>query len=186
MVACSIENDYETLSYWFDGVPKPEHLLTDEERAEREEPAEGPVVVRQRRVRPGLPEGFSRHEPYARKDCQACHVNDMRDPRAFGLPKTELRMPRGELCMSCHEAEQGAYVHGPSASGACFICHAPHQSSNPSLLRFKEQRELCVDCHSGPFFETEAEHEAYEGQDCTACHDPHASAHAGLLREPPE
>lgn len=182
LVACSIRDDYETLSFWFDGVPTPEEL----DAAEAEQEAEQAATLRRKRDPIALPAGYSRHLPYAQKDCEACHVADFRRGSGFSIRVPELRLPAEKLCLSCHEAEQGASTHGPSASGSCLICHVPHHSANPSLLRYPEQRGLCTECHTGPFFASAAEHEAWSGQDCTACHDPHAAPHPALLREPPE
>ena len=191
-MACSIEDDYETLSFWFDGVPTREELRAEQERAanpDAQDDPNAPVVEpgRRRRDRPSsFPPGFSRHQPYAEKDCEACHESSARSATGFvqGIPT--LSMPMGELCVSCHEAEVDTYVHGPSASGACSICHVAHQSAYPSLLRYKNQDALCLDCHTSEYFATRDQHQAYAEQECVACHDPHAAAHPSLLREPQE
>ena len=86
--------------------------------------------------------------------------------------------PLNSLCASCHEqGQQNLRVsHAPVSDTACDTCHAPHGSTQPSLL-VEPQQELCLDCH-----ETMREplarlnlHAPAATNDCSGCHQPHGS-----------
>lgn len=52
-----------------------------------------------------------------------------------------------ETCISCHTQQGGPYVfeHEASREG-CVVCHLPHGSPNPRMLRTSNQN-LCLQCH---------------------------------------
>jgi len=102
--------------------------------------------------------------------------------------KTEVE----ELCFSCHEHDKDrkmldeAWVHGPTATGECFMCHDWHQSDVKDLL-IKSPPGLCYDCHEDTeeiFEVAENVHSPVEDGDCTACHSPHGTAQEFFLRKP--
>ncbi len=160
---CAGSTRYRVLSIFFDGVPAP----VEEPVAE---PGTAPGGTAS-----GAPARLGRvvHEPYANKECGACH-----DPGAGN----SLTAPNGELCLQCHDLDLGKrYVHGPLAStGGCLVCHDPHSSPYRALL-VSESDGFCLDCHDrsalGP-----ADGHAGERTNCTACHEAHMSDRRYLLR----
>ncbi len=192
--ACSVREDYETLSFWFDGVPTPEQLeakrLAEEQRvALLAEQGPGKLTSEERAsmlsVRVRVQEA-STHQPVEEKKCASCHVLTGSDTSSAAagwmsdLP--ELKAPPSELCLGCHERPQGTFTHGPAASGNCSICHQAHTSLNDHLLRNARQEILCKSCHQQQTFVTEAEHQNLGDQDCVVCHNPHQAEREFLLR----
>jgi predicted CXXCH cytochrome family protein len=51
------------------------------------------------------------------------------------------------LCERCHEAIQGAVIHGPYKNGQCLICHDPHASEFKAQTR-ADVNTLCLECHA--------------------------------------
>jgi len=194
LVACSVNEDYETLSFWFDGVPTPEQLeakrLADEQRAALMAGEDlGPLSSEQRAallaVRVEVEEASS-HQPFNEKKCTACHVmtGSTEEGASAGwmsdLP--ELKVPPSELCLGCHQRPEASYLHGPAASGNCSICHEAHLSYNQHLLRNKNQERLCRSCHQQETFLTEEAHSVLGERDCVECHNPHGAEREYLLR----
>lgn len=174
--ACSVERHYRTLSFFFDGVPDPNAPPPEPEIVPG--PLQGPTLA------PApADDGSSLHPPVRERRCHECHLIPERTAGAgwqAGLP--ELVAPREELCRRCHEPPSAAHVHGPAGSGRCDLCHLPHQSSFPHLLRQERQESLCRACHEGELFTTAERHAGFGARDCIACHDPHGSELAALLR----
>ena len=179
LASCSLERRYRVLSFLFDGVPDPnapvrvEALpaprvdftkLTNAERAEYlANKIEAPTVY------------F--HEPVEKRECASCHVFEKQDESRpgwmAGMPT--LIVPIEELCARCHEPPEAKYVHGPVATRRCDFCHEPHQSTFPHLLRAETVDKVCLSCHLGETFVTQAEHADLGDTGCTTCHDPHSS-----------
>jgi len=158
--ACSPETRYETLSFFFDGVPPPEH--------ERMKGAKNNHQLRE-------PSGMSQlkqHGPFAAKLCEACH-------RTGG---GDLIMPVEELCVNCHFLDiQKRKVHGPVATGSCRNCHDPHGTGKAFLL-ISEPSEFCFFCHDRKEVSSRETHKAATGMSCTDCHNPHSSENDYLLK----
>ena len=76
--------------------------------------------------------------------CENCH--QVASDKVARKTRITLQATGGELCGKCHEAEQQQVVHAPYASGECILCHQPHTSNFPGLLR-AEQDTLCGSCH---------------------------------------
>ena len=78
-IGCSIAGDYETLSFWFDGVPTVEELEArrlDKLRA-KEIAAMGPLTSEERLALSGSRVKVvftSTHKPVQEKKCAECHV----------------------------------------------------------------------------------------------------------------
>ena len=152
---CNETKHYRTLSFFFDGVPVPEHL-----RGEGEMPEGGP------RRGMGPPTGevisYIYHAPYANRSCFGCHRRD----QAFETAATDAA-----LCQNCHDGyfkvEADDWVHGPIAVGECSYCHEPHRSVHEHLLT-DQPRDLCFQCHDQQQVETEPFHA--EHTDCAMCH----------------
>lgn len=74
--------------------------------------------------------------------CSDCH--DIHGEDGTGLlVKANLR----EKCTSCHADKRGPFLweHEPAAED-CTICHDPHGSNQPYLLK-KRPPQLCQECH---------------------------------------
>lgn len=190
-VACSIEDNYETLSFFFDGVPTAEELEAQREAerlaAEREEEMGRLLTGAERAalLSTKIKAIFtSRHEPEEKGECTECHIMADNSSERSGwmadLPK--LVAPAAELCLRCHDRPEGRFTHGPAVAGNCSICHQAHKSIYPSLLRAERQESLCLACHQSEVFLTQEQHKDVEQQDCVVCHNPHASNHEYLLR----
>ncbi len=157
---CSTAKHHRVLSFFFDGVPKPESTVASTA------PAVQASVGRQL-VQPG------EHGPYAAKLCDSCH-----DSKATNA----LVVPAEQLCNRCHELGVAkAYVHGPLASGGCTVCHDPHRSANRYLL-VSASDGFCFSCHDRAAL-SPADGHTGDATNCTDCHDAHMSDRKYLLRE---
>lgn len=111
--------------------------------------------------------GGSKHKPYAEDHCGDCHEVESNN---------RLLKPKEQLCFMCHrDLLDHRHLHGPAAVGACTVCHLPHESSNPALLR-KSLGQICISCHieerlAQVMHERVIEHDMF----CFDCHDPHGS-----------
>jgi predicted CXXCH cytochrome family protein len=230
--ACSAQRRHSVLDTVFDGVPP---YVTPEERARLE--AEAAAMAEEqaaaaREVHDVLVRDprFA-HGPYAAKECASCHdlgaASGFRGPRGGGASSTaanlrlaeggRLRVPVNELCLGCHSEyaadtaeNEGLWLHGPVATGWCVVCHHPHNSRQPALLRAEPAARLCGVCHvredlvafteehrpvdpeqafppmpadvpEGPTDATDPVVRVVK--DCGRCHDPHAGPDHFLLRE---
>ncbi len=157
---CAAPARDSVLRFFFDGVPAPRtaaprDTVTRRAAADTTAPA-APV--------------WSEHPPYAERECGACHEQTASNR----IDRTSA------LCFTCHDgaAFAGAVVHAPVASGDCVLCHSPHSSQNPTLLRQPVPR-LCGECH------TDGQHVQEmlaEKASCTDCHAPHISGAEHLLK----
>jgi predicted CXXCH cytochrome family protein len=155
---CSPETRYETLNFFFDGVPVPGELKTGAKDRRRREPSDVPI--------------FRKHGPYAAKMCEACHRQGGGD----------LIMPVEELCLNCHDLDlQKRKIHGPVAAGGCRVCHHPHGSGKAFML-VSEPADFCFFCHDKAEVLSRDTHKAAAGMTCTECHDPHSSDNDYMLR----
>lgn len=165
---CNETKHYRTLSFFFDGVPVPEHLRGEVELHEddpRREMAPQPAEVI----------SYIYHAPYANRSCFGCHRRD----QAFETAATDAA-----LCQNCHDGyfkvEADDWVHGPIAVGECSYCHEPHRSVHEHLLT-DQPRDLCFQCHDQQQVETEPFHAEHTDRDCGDCHDPHSAGNRRLL-----
>ncbi len=156
VLACSPESRYETLSFFFDGVPLP---------------GENPDYLwRSHRNRQEGQTSYKSHGPFAAKMCDACHMGG----------GGQIKMPVEQLCLNCHDLNiQKKHVHGPVASGGCRVCHNPHGSGKAFLL-VDDPRTFCFYCHDKEEVESHEVHRE-SGMECTECHNPHASDNDFLL-----
>ncbi|HYA87951.1 MAG TPA: cytochrome c3 family protein [Nitrospirota bacterium] len=160
VLGCSPETRYNTLSFFFDGVPAPGDHGDQTTLGRR----------KSLRAKEGSPE-YKSHGPYAAKLCDACHVQG----------GGQLIMPVEELCLNCHNLNiRKKYIHGPVASGGCRVCHNPHGSGKPFLL-VDEPRTFCFYCHDPVEIGSREVHKDSVGTQCTECHNPHASDNDFLL-----
>lgn len=118
------------------------------------------------------------HGPVNDGACDGCHVEkEGTKKHAFKLISTGL-----DLCIDCHDEFEGESIHAPVAGGECTVCHDPHASAHPKLLRAAKVATLCNECHEEVTEDREYLHGPVAAGSCTNCHDPHASDHAALLR----
>jgi predicted CXXCH cytochrome family protein len=110
--------------------------------------------------------------------CSDCH-----NPHGgFELKQARLNTGADAACMKCHADKQGPFVfeHAPAKVEGCAICHTPHGSSNPRMLKRNNVNQLCLECHSNielkvgeitapgtPTFHNQA---TARFQNCTTCH----------------
>lgn len=120
------------------------------------------------------------HMPFHHKvlegemNCSDCH-----NPHGgFETKQTRLSIGADTGCLKCHTDKQGPFVfeHAPVKVEGCTICHTPHGSSNPKLLKRAQVRQMCLECHSNaheigapdtPVFHSQA---TIRFQNCTTCH----------------
>jgi predicted CXXCH cytochrome family protein len=101
-------------------------------------------------------------------------------------------------CKNCHKGVTGGkFGHEPVETGHCNLCHNPHASSSPSLLR-EPTWLLCTECHADKASGihvlvgtgNEPSHPTRGPQDpsqpgkqfsCVSCHNPHSADSKTLL-----
>lgn len=113
------------------------------------------------------------HEPV--KDCARCH--GQRQGRRFSS-EVQLTAQPPQLCYECHDAPvpaaSGGWVHGPYAAGECLLCHEPHKTTSPHLLRVPIP-SLCYKCHPELAKQVDPNDAKKPHAQCTRCHAAHAS-----------
>lgn len=175
VAACTPETRYNTLSFFFDGVPPPGGSVEEKQRVSsqylRDTPG-SPV-----RLKPDM----RQHAPYKAGACTQCHPKDLSFALDEGFDK------RGR-CFGCHEHEafkeklgKLAFVHGPVAVGNCLVCHDAHESIHPALTIEREPK-LCYACHEKTLLARAPAHQGSDASRCGACHDPHGGADRFFLR----
>ncbi len=85
-------------------------------------------------------------------DCHNPHGADAPSWRMGTRPRMVGRaLPNQEACLRCHVDKQGpfAFTHPPVSVEGCEMCHYPHGSTNPRLLRRPVVFTLCLECHNG-------------------------------------
>ena len=105
--------------------------------------------------------------------CTDCH-----NPHG-GFLTRQLRSTaaQDQVCFKCHSEKAGpfAFEHAPVKTDGCVVCHTPHGSTNPRLLKRANVNLLCLECHTLtidtpapglPSFHNQAQ----KYQACTLCH----------------
>lgn len=170
-VQCDEADNYEILSFFFDGVPNPyEH-----KEVRHEVKIDSGRIKRRTEIvkRSELKVFF--HEPFKERLCEDCHNFEKGN---------ELVEQPPALCFNCHEDffENAVVKHGPAAAGFCTQCHHPHFEKQKFMLKRKDQ-ELCLYCHQKSDLMRREVHKLNEEKLCWSCHDPHASDKEFLLTE---
>lgn len=119
--------------------------------------------------------------------CSDCH-----NPHGAAAPTwrmgvrprmTSQALGNEQTCLGCHPAQRGPFVfeHAAVRVGGCEVCHQPHGSTNPRLLRRPAVYTICLECHSGAgsfgrrvdgIQRTAPSHNMADPRfhNCTACH----------------
>lgn len=193
LAACSTPASRTVLTFFFDGVPDPSQTTAGPrpEAARRYTPEEMAAMTNEQRaalLKVQVPKmEVSTHPPVEANLCEECHDQQPSQPGSGGLggwsgAVPTLILPEDRLCLKCHQRPGGRFTHGPAAQGSCGICHLPHRSPQPHLLRVPRMADLCTKCHAGELFVTSGRHAVVQDRDCHSCHDPHASERANLLK----
>ncbi|RME95798.1 MAG: hypothetical protein D6766_02310 [Verrucomicrobia bacterium] len=172
--SCSPERKQAWLEFFFDGVPDPNAPAPTQARpGARVTPAQQALSnalsqAAQRRARGSV------HPPFAERQCQKCHQSRF---------SQNLKLPREELCFSCHATFMGdrPWQHSPALAGACLMCHHPHRTERPHLL-LVEGAPLCLQCHEVRDLSRIPPHADPLKRTCYKCHDPHGGDHPYFLR----
>lgn len=107
-------------------------------------------------------------------NCSDCH-----NPHGgFESKQTKLSVGADAACIKCHTNKQGPFVfeHGPLKIEGCTACHTPHGSSNPKMLKRRQVRQMCFECHTGIAEELNPQTPSRHNQaqlrehQCTVCH----------------
>ena len=175
LTGCDPVARHKALSTLFDGVPTlppPDRLCA--EYAEKRVAEVRAELTRAKGAKAEAGATQSQHRPYKEKSCNNCH-----DKTKEG----GLVAPRNQLCFICHTGfVQGAFVHGPVATGDCLACHQPHSSGFPSFLK-TDRSAVCVTCHREKRVAVGMhERVAAKQMACVDCHDPHFGNAAFFLK----
>jgi predicted CXXCH cytochrome family protein len=100
--------------------------------------------------------------------CTDCH-----NPMGT-LNSSALKATGTDVCFSCHVEKRGPYVyeHASVRVEGCTGCHTPHGSINLHLLKRRQERQLCLECHANPQA-INVPHPRLgfqEAGECTRCH----------------
>ncbi len=138
-------------------------------------PREGCVTTE---CHPGVKSRAYVHGPLRVNACDACHRLTNPGTHAF-----EPTRERHDLCNLCHadEATTSARQHEPFAKGECLLCHDPHTSPEPRLLRGERYSDACTSCHADIAGKGQHAHTPAAMGACGACHRPHSSPLPALL-----
>jgi DmsE family decaheme c-type cytochrome len=106
--------------------------------------------------------------------CSDCHNAH----GGFETKQTKLSVGNDAACIKCHTNKGGPFVyeHGPLKLEGCSVCHTPHGSSNPKMLKRASVRQLCFECHTGITEELSPQAPSLHNQaqvkylQCTVCH----------------
>ena len=106
--------------------------------------------------------------------CSDCH-----NPHGgFEQKQGKLGIGADAACIKCHTNKQGPFVyeHAPLKVEGCAMCHTPHGSSNPKMLKRPQIRQMCFECHTGitdelsPQVPSRHNQAQMREQQCTVCH----------------
>lgn len=83
----------------------------------------------------------------------------------------------------CH-AQQRSYkvLHGPTALGACDVCHIPADEKNHTFSLKQKDKALCDFCHVDKAAAARVTHKPVAEGQCLSCHNPHGSSNRAMLR----
>ncbi len=114
-----------------------------------------------------LPEHHRVNEGFMK--CTDCHT-----PHGT-LNHYQLNKTNWETCVKCHVEKRGPYVyeHAAVRIEGCVACHNPHGSVNNFLLKRRQTRLLCLQCHTGFHAQAQVPHPQFSfstAGECVRCH----------------
>jgi predicted CXXCH cytochrome family protein len=167
ITSCSKETKYNTLTVFFDGVPKP-----DDDQLQKVDSTNNSANMNLQKMAPL--DLTTYHPPYADNNCASCHDQEK---------GSKLLQPQPELCNNCHESFATKYkvLHGPVESGYCTECHSPHSSEFKKLL-VKDKQKLCYKCHNKADVMKNDVHSSIDETVCWDCHNPHGGSDRTFMR----
>jgi predicted CXXCH cytochrome family protein len=114
--------------------------------------------------------------------CRVCHAEAHKQGAKDRLG---LSLDLPQLCFTCHEDKnfRGNVVHPPVGTGKCTVCHDPHSSDSPHLLRMTIPTLCYYTCHK-QLDKKVVVHWPVAANGCPLCHKPHASENRSLLVKP--
>jgi predicted CXXCH cytochrome family protein len=121
-------------------------------------------------VRGQFAQPFHHRVPEGAMKCSDCHNPHGTTNRA------SLAGPDWETCTSCHVDKHGPFVfeHAAVRVEGCAICHEAHGSVSRFMLKRRESRFLCLQCHGDTHSDqVSVPHGRFSFQtrgDCTRCH----------------
>ena len=147
---------YEVLSFFFDGVPDPN---APQKQSTKVSPTGRRTFV---------------HKPFADNLCNSCHLNTT---DIFARAQV-----KGDVCLNCHAnvPTQHAVMHGPVVNNACQMCHSPHSSAVPHLLK-QPAPAVCTQCHEPETMTLMHKPPFDPKQSCIDCHSGHGGSDHKLL-----
>ncbi len=114
------------------------------------------------------------HAAWDKSFCTTCHLPTQ---------SNALVKDVDQKCLGCHKkadlAPTGKTLHAPVAMGRCTLCHTPHRSPLPHLVK-PQAEKTCYSCHSPD--ELTPPHPEVVRADCTICHRGHYSERPHLLK----
>lgn len=199
ITGCDKYTKYKVASFFFTGVPHPDEQMQTSS-INTGKPLSPAELAKAKRALKSQDIKFVSHGPYAANQCYQCHDTNTtaglsnKGKKTTTMPQWSGRMPGRlvaplkKLCSECHvtKSTESAYnrelwIHGPVSDGMCTLCHNPHQTSNPYMLKKETTIELCTSCHGkGYIIETE---EHTSGKECGSCHNAHLGANRFLLKK---
>jgi len=153
---------YERLSVFFDGVPNP-----DAPKRKSYDDFGHATVAAVHIV--------SQHKPFIDNQCAACHASASGDIQDFALAYN--------ACVKCHKtiATDHTLMHGPVARAQCKWCHAPHQSTEPHLLK-DTPINVCTQCHDKQLLSAFPPEHTDGQTSCLQCHFGHGGTARYFLK----
>lgn len=122
------------------------------------------------------------HKPVKEGKCVSCH-----DPH--NSPNNKLLLPKlytgyfneAKLCYLCHTNMRQKFsvkIHQPVVVGGCNDCHLPHESDTRKLLKYSEDKDMCLSCHELSAYEDPINKKHSLDKihtKCLGCHNPHGN-----------
>jgi predicted CXXCH cytochrome family protein len=159
---------YRVLNFFFDGVPNPDapKVKTDTQTSTAARVITATVV--------------SRHKPFidAGSDSAKC------DEYCHGRSGVILDFQQAyQACVKCHTKVSTSLpkMHGPVAREACKFCHAPHESTQPYLLK-DDPVKVCTQCHDQQLLGSKPPEHLDGTTSCLNCHFGHGGHDSYFLK----
>jgi len=88
-----------------------------------------------------------------------------------------------KMCVKCHKdvSTQFVRMHGPVANAACRWCHAPHESTEPALLK-DPPIKVCTQCHDQQLLGNNPPEHTDGKTSCISCHGGHGGPERYFLK----